>query len=481
MARPSRRASVAAASALTVALTLGGFLSMVPMANADGGFSCPEVMPGLGNGPVAGYDNNTNVFVGGNFTVSQAAAEAEGLMVVMGNASFNKEGQTRYNVGVVGVGSQIVPVPGAEMLLVGGDISSNGTTVDVGAGNAAGGDARIRGLNNIPVGKLEMNGGQFTSLDAGAVSGHAQALAGLAAASGEFSGLADTGTVVADKWSVVLQGNGTASPQVFTVDGGTLGSAAANVSLQLKGIPAGARVVVNVTGAPSAGLHFNALLDAAGVPINTNANPPAESAFGAIAANLVWNFETAANVTVGGQAQVPGMILVPTPGGTTDIYAPGTNGRILVAGDLSHRGSGSEMHAYPLLGHEDFGCKVPGGEIEATTPAATTPAATLTPATTPATTPAATLTPATTVATTPATTAVTTPAATLSPATTPATLSPATTPATTPAGTPAPSASSAPDGLASTGLNANSTLLFGGAALMLLALGALAVGPLRRH
>ncbi len=450
---------------------------MVPTANADGGFSCPEVMPGLGNGPVAGYDNNTNVFVGGNFTVSESAAEAEGLIVVMGNASFNKQGQTRYNVGVVGVGSQIVPVPGAEMLLVGGDISSNGTTVDVGTGNAAGGDARIKGLNNVPAGKLEMNGGQFTYLDAGAVSGHAQAVAGLAAASDEFSGLADTGTVITDKLSVVLQGNGTASPQVFTVDGGTLGSAAANVSLQLKGIPAGARVVVNVTGAPSAGLHFNALLDAAGVPININANPPAESAFGAIAANLVWNFETASNVTVGGQAQVPGMILVPTPGGTTDIYAPGTNGRILVAGDLSHRGVGSEMHAYPLLGHEDFGCKVPGGEIEATTPAATTPAAT---------TPAATLSPATT----PATTAVTTPAATLTPATTPATtavttpaatLTPATTPATTTAGTPVPSASAVADGLASTGLNANSTLLFGGAALMLLALGALAVGPLRRH
>ncbi|MHA7270635.1 choice-of-anchor A family protein [Arthrobacter sp. HLT1-20] len=450
--RASRRIGVLTASSLAGALTLGGFLAMVPTANAEGSFSCAELMPGLGNGAVAGFDNNTNIFVGGNFAVKESAAEAEGRIVVMGNADFSKTQQSRYNVGEVGVGSQTVPTPGAEMLLVGGNVSSNGTTIDVGFRTAEGGAVRIKGANNAPTGKLVTNGGALTVPDAGAVSEHTGVAAALTASSAQFSALADTGTVVTNAWSTVLQGDGVSSPQVFTVNGGALGTQASNVSLQLKGIPAGARAVVNVTGAPAAGLFFNSLLDGAGSPLNTNANPPAESAFGAIAANLVWNFETASNVTIGGQAQVPGTILVATPGGVTDISAPGTNGRILVAGDLTHRGNGSEMHAYPLSGHELFGCKVPGDPVPTSAAPVTTSAA---PATTaPATTIPATTVPATTV---PATTAPATPAVSVT--------------AATPAG----------NGLAATGANTNGAMLFGGAALMLLGLGVFSVTSVRRR
>ncbi|WP_146070194.1 choice-of-anchor A family protein [Arthrobacter sp. GMC3] len=457
----SRRVGVLTASTLAGALTLAGFLSMVPAANAEGSFSCAELMPGLGNSTVAGFDNNTNIFVGGNFAVKGTAAEAEGRIVVMGNADFSKTEQSHYNVGEVGVGSWMVPTPGSEMLLVGGNVSSNGTTIDVGFRTAQGGAVRIKGANNVPTGKLVTNGGALTVPDAAAVSEHSGVATALIGSSAQFSTLTDTGAVVLDKWSVVLHGDGVSSTQVFTVDGSTLGTSATSVSLQLKGVPSGARVVVNVTGGPTAGLFFNSLLDGVGTPMDTGATAPAESAFGAIAANLVWNFETASNVTIGGLAQVPGSILVPTAGGVTEISAPGTNGRILVAGDLTHvgNGSGSEMHAYPLIGHELFGCKVPGLPTEEVTKPEIKPE--IKPDTKPE----------------------------IKPDTKPE-IKPETTEEPVLVITPAPSAKSSTGsaaagdtgtGLAVTGASASSVMLLGGSALVLLGLGVFSVSSLRRR
>ena len=58
---------------------------------------------------------------------------------------------------------------------------------------------------------------------------------------------------------------------------------------------------------------------------------------------------------IGGLAQLPGSILVPTPQSTTTLSGLGTNGRILVAGDLVHTGLG-ELHAYPFLPDPQLGC-----------------------------------------------------------------------------------------------------------------------------
>ncbi|MBP2413067.1 choice-of-anchor A domain-containing protein [Arthrobacter stackebrandtii] len=363
ISRRPGKGSVIAASALTAALTLGSFLALVPAANAEGGFTCIEEMPGLGNGDFAGFDNNTSVFVGGNFSVAEMAAEAEGLLVVMGDAEFAKAERGNYNVGIVGVGSQIVPTPGSDMLLVGGSVSSNGTVIDVGnpkaqlisEGSPAGGAVRIGGSNNAGD-KLSTNGGTLTVPDATAVAGYAGFSALLKARSEQYSGLEDTGTVEVESWGeAVLTGDGVSSTQVFTVDEGFLGSEQKDSALQFKDVPADARIVVNVKGEP-AGLFLNTLLNEAGLPVLPNAGTPDGAYFGSIASRLVWNFADAKNVAIGGTAQVPGSILVPTAGGTTEISAPGTNGRILVAGNLVHSGTGTEMHAYPLMGDEDFGC-----------------------------------------------------------------------------------------------------------------------------
>ena len=64
---------------------------------------------------------------------------------------------------------------------------------------------------------------------------------------------------------------------------------------------------------------------------------------------------SATTVNVGGAAQLPGSLLVPTAPSTTTLSGLGTNGRILVAGDLVHTGTG-ELHAYPFLPDEQLRC-----------------------------------------------------------------------------------------------------------------------------
>lgn len=75
------------------------------------GSDCPTTWPDPNNGPVTHHDSNINVFVGGDFLVREAAAEAEGKIVTLGRFDMNKrEGASQiYNVGVAGVGSRVPP------------------------------------------------------------------------------------------------------------------------------------------------------------------------------------------------------------------------------------------------------------------------------------------------------------------------------------------------------------------------------------
>ncbi|MDJ0316871.1 choice-of-anchor A family protein [Arthrobacter antibioticus] len=459
-------------STVAAALTVSGFFAMVPMAHADGSFACPDTPPGINNGSVfPGYDNNTNVFVGSNFSVAETAAEAEGKMVVMGNASFEKADMSRYNVGVVGVGALVPPTPNSDMLLVGGDLGSNGTTIDV--GSLIGGAVRIGGENKVPTGKLDVNGATVTASDSTAVSDYTEFPALLTQRSNAFSASADTGAAAFESWgAITFTGDNASRVQTFTVQGNTLGSESKAASLQFLDIPDGAQIVINVIGGPSAGLFLNAVLDGAGSPISTTGS----SVFADLASRIVWNFEAAKDVRIGGSAQVPGLILVPTSGGTTDISAPGTNGRILVAGDLLHRGSGSELHRYALAGDKTFGCKVPEGSAPVTSAAVTTAASSTTSAAATKPAPGATTTPALPAVTTSAATAATTTVAALGiTQSAPAKLEAEfTTSVSVQADT--------TEVLANTGVRASSILIFGGAALLFLVLGVLTVTTVsRRH
>jgi hypothetical protein len=316
-----------------------------------------------------------SVLVGGSLSVSGAAAGAEGTVVALGDANFSRDVPGSYEVGVTALGSQVTPYAGSDMLVVGGSLTGGlGTHVDV--GQALGGDVVVGGAV-APGTDLDAHGGR---LDAGVADATAPwvDLAGqLAGKSAAYAALASTGTVDVTGNAVTMAGDGVSNPQVFTVDGSTLGAGwdadrndrrddnhghdggrtpnrdgggPFGRSLQLTGVPDGATVVVNLTG-PAVDLDIDSLLTADGQPLDPQADP----AFAGLATRMLWNAPSATTVTVSGQAQLPGSLLVPTAPSTTTLSGQGTNGRILVAGDLVHTGLG-ELHAYPFLPDPQLAC-----------------------------------------------------------------------------------------------------------------------------
>ena len=115
-------------------------------------------------------------------------------------------------------------------------------------------------------------------------------------------------------------------------------------------MPDGAGVVVNLTG-PSVDLDVDSLLAPGGATVDPSADPY----FADLATHLLWNVPGASTVDVAGQAQLPGSLLVGTGASTTTLRGAGTNGRVLVAGDLVHTGAG-ELHSYPFLRDPDLTC-----------------------------------------------------------------------------------------------------------------------------
>jgi choice-of-anchor A domain-containing protein len=299
--------------------------------------------------PTGSFDGNVSVLVGGNLHVTGASAGAEGTVVTLGDATFARDVPGPYEVGVTALGSQVSPYAGSDMLVVGGNLAAApGTHVDVGQG--LGGDVVVGG--GVADGTdLDAHGG---TVDTGIADGTAPylELAGqLATKSAAYAGLPVTGNVEVTDTAITLTGDGTSNPQVFAVDGATLAAQdEAGRSLQLLGVPQDATVVVNLAG-PAVGLDVDTLLTPDGLPVD----PLVDPYFASLATHLLWNAPSATTMDVGGLAQLPGSLLVPTAPSTTTLSGPGTNGRILVAGDLVHTGLG-ELHAYPFLTDPQLAC-----------------------------------------------------------------------------------------------------------------------------
>lgn len=373
--------------------------------------SCPDTWPVLQPGPPsAGSDGNVSVLVGGSFTATGAANGAEGVVVVRGSAGFAREGGGSYEVGSVSYGSQIAPVAGSDMLTVGGVLDvAPGTRLEVGArlgGDVVVGDVTATSDYNLYGGRLDPN---FP----GAVAPYEGLLGELAGRSAAYAGLTPTGPVEVSDDKVVLHGDGVSEVQVFTVDGSTLngpsldaeevdddqvdppaaegsfaaadadadsGSFAADGgaggadggegedgeggdepsqeppppvsgrALQVVGVPKDATVVVNLLG-PTAEFDVDGLREADGSPMDPTSSP----SFAELSTHLIWNVPTATAVDIGGEGQLPGSLLVADPASKTVLSGAGTNGRVLVAGDLVHSGAG-RLHSYPLVTDPALGC-----------------------------------------------------------------------------------------------------------------------------
>ncbi|MFJ7987246.1 choice-of-anchor A family protein [Streptomyces sp. NPDC096351] len=371
--RTGLRLSTAVALGVALGATAAGPALAAPAATPApaGNRTCPAPgeEPGIGHEPRF-TDTNVSLFAGGDYTADGASAEAEGLLVVGGDATFAKASGGVFNVGRAGAGSGIVPPAGSVMLAVGGDLSiAAGTTVDVGHGLTSatghGGAVRVGGSLHEK-GRLETNGGSRTEgTGAGAALAPYDAFARTVRdESAALGALKPTGTTARSGDTVTFRGGPAADgPQVFEISAKELDGAS---SFDFLTIPGRSAVVVNVTGRQAVGI----------APLSVGFNGDRVDAyssahFGEAASRILYNFEAAPSLTLRGGGNFMGSILAPEA--SADLTAS-TNGRVYVGGDLRTHGTGNETHNYPWTGSSTFTCKpTPGGPTATPTPTSSSP------------------------------------------------------------------------------------------------------------
>ncbi|MFF2274627.1 choice-of-anchor A family protein [Agromyces sp. NPDC058126] len=302
-------------------------------------------------GPLPTYtDSNVAVYSGGDFLATSSAAESEGLLLVRGNATFDKTSGGVFNVGVVGAGSGIVPAGGETMLAVGGDLVVGPTTnLHVGANITGGGAVKAGGTATGTVvtngASIETGLGQTAAMDP-----NADFQMVITDTSAEIAGYPVTGAGLVAGNQVQFVGTPGDDPQVFTLDAGAI---SAITEVDFTALPADVPIVINITGTDDVAFSPNYFaIDGVRVDDLTS------TGFGNAASRILWNFTDATSLLIGGTSQFMGSILAPNA--DAEITAS-TNGRVHIGGDLTTRGAGNELHNYPWTGGGSLGCQQVGG------------------------------------------------------------------------------------------------------------------------
>ncbi|MFC3448406.1 choice-of-anchor A family protein [Amycolatopsis speibonae] len=343
--RARRFASLSAGAAAAVcvaALVVTDGAVAAPLPGGLGpcvGPACPGKYPPVNNQDYAGRDNGINVYVGGEFQVREAAAEAEGRVVVLGNFDMAKRAGASaiYNVGIAGVGSRVPPPDGGDFLTTGGNIS---VAADQRLLADDGGVVRHAGtVTGTVIGTLEK--------DPDAAKPYAGLREDLRVASKCYAREGTTprpatGTAVNQGYRTLFTGDGKAALQVFNVDFDLTGATGGMQGIEFEGIPDGATILVNMVGAARTINTYTGDLNDQD-PLNK------------LRERLLWNFPDATKVKIAGGAQFQGSVLVGEPGSTATVTASGMNGRFFTTGSLVHSseatgGGGQEFHAYPFTG-----------------------------------------------------------------------------------------------------------------------------------
>ena len=371
--RPVATAGIVACLALAIAL-------VAPTTTyAD---DAPDMCPAAGSMPRVGavspdtmfFDSNVAVWVGGDFTMDPRFAETEGLNVIEG--SLYIQSTNRVNIGVVGVGSGIVPPDDAVMLAVGGDVVIADGSSAIIAGLGVTGRADIGGtVTSMGVGTLEavrpdpLNPGTLHDSDTDGIrTEYADALlswAGFgdaaAAASSYLASLEPTGSYTAEPWAGTFEvTDSTADLQVFNINAGDLENVYGTLlfsNLPTDSTGAFVPVVVNVFGENPVLEHTHVEINGTRVDLVGYPTSP----MGEAASAILWNFVDAQTLSVPGSSQVIGSIVAPLAE-TTTIEAS-TNGRLYVGGDLIRSGEGTEHHNYPWQGFTQFACMAAAEEV----------------------------------------------------------------------------------------------------------------------
>ncbi|MET9661866.1 choice-of-anchor A family protein [Streptomyces sp. NPDC006510] len=338
----SIRAAVVTAAAAAMVGAMASIALADPLPGGLGpclGSDCPSGWLDPNNGPVTHHDSNINIFVGGDFLVREAAAEAEGKIVTLGQFDMNKRAGASqvYNVGVAGVGSRVPPPDGSDYLTVGGPL-----TVATGQRLLA-----EEGTNHGVVKYAETVSGTVIPApvhDPAATDPYTALRDQLTEASHCYAyddnqdhRRPATGTVVNTGSETVFTGDGTSALQVFALDADVATTQGGQQGITFNAVPAGATVLVNVYGSTR--------------DINTFMGSLPQDG---LRERLLWNFPDATAVGLHGTGQFQGSVLIGRQSSTATLDMSGTNGRFYTAGSLTHTSAGEsggqELHAYPFDG-----------------------------------------------------------------------------------------------------------------------------------
>ncbi|WP_338496011.1 choice-of-anchor A family protein [Streptomyces sp. SJL17-4] len=332
-------ASTVAATALVGVLAVNGWADPLPggLGPCLPGNCPPSTYPDIGSGEVKYRDNNINIYVGGDMLVREAAAEAEGKVVVLGGFDMNKRAgaSSVYNVGVAGVGSRVPPDNGTDFLTVGKNLTVATDQRLLAEEGKVSGVVRYGGTLSGTVAPPAVHkadaAAPYTALrDQLTDASHCYAYVNGASRT-------PTGTASNNNTETLFTGDGTSKLQVFNVDFDLESVGGGQQGIRFDGIPADATVLVNVLGAArTVDSYINQLPDG-------------------LRERVLWNFPDATTVKFEGTAQFAGSVLIGNQASTTTITMPGMNGRFFTTGNLTHAsettgGGGQEIHAYPFNG-----------------------------------------------------------------------------------------------------------------------------------
>ncbi|MEU3355639.1 choice-of-anchor A family protein [Streptomyces sp. NPDC037389] len=322
--------------------------------------TCPGAYPEPNNGPVTSRDNGVNIFVGGDYTVRQAAADAEGRIVVLGDFDVSKAAGVppAYNVGVVGTGSRVPPENGSPFLRIGGDLKvAAGQRLVAEQGPVSGTVAYAGSVHTGTVSPKAVR-------DVGTVALYGPLREELTSASNCYAyerGVArrSTGTAVNQGAATVFTGDGRSRLQVFNAPFDLVAPGGGAQELLFRYVPDGATVLVNVTN-PDGGTAR---------AVSTSSG----RLTGVRRERLLWNFPDAKEVRLTGGGQLDGTVLVGRRSSVTRVTLPGINGRFFTAGSLIHESGpgagGQALHAYPFDGSlPDCGTTLPADPADSGEP-----------------------------------------------------------------------------------------------------------------
>ncbi|MFI6859798.1 choice-of-anchor A family protein [Streptomyces sp. NPDC050421] len=303
------------------------------------GDDCPATWTDPHTGDVIYHDSNINIFVGGDYLVREAAAEAEGKIVTLGTFDMMKrEGASQiYNVGVAGGGSRVPPPTGSDYLTVGGDVtiqSGKRLLAEEGPNNGL-----VRYAQNLtgtvipdPVRDADATDPYTALRDQLTAASHCYAYD-----DNEDHRRPTTGTTENSGSETVFTGDGTSALQVFAVDADLTTAAGSQQGIVFNGVPDGATVLVNVYGSTRNISTYMGSLPQSG-----------------LREHLMWNFPDATAIGLKGTGQFQGSVLIGQRSSTATLAMSGTNGRFYSAGSLTHtsegESGGQELHAYPFEG-----------------------------------------------------------------------------------------------------------------------------------